>query len=68
VSRGGARLVVEETLEVGQRWELWVSDAATSRPARVVWLHNEPGGQIVGIQYLDCEGTIPPVEHSSVDP
>ncbi|HEY5960733.1 MAG TPA: PilZ domain-containing protein [Polyangiaceae bacterium] len=67
VSRGGARLVVEDTLEVGQHWELWVNDAPAGRPARVVWLRDEPGGQIVGIQYLDCEGTIPPFEHPNLD-
>jgi len=62
VSRGGARLVVEDCLAVGQTWDLWVNDATISRPVRVVWVRDEPGGQIVGIQYMDCDGTIPPFE------
>lgn len=64
VSRGGARLVVEDPLAVGQLWDLWVSDATKSRPIRVVWVREEAGGQIVGIQYMDTEGTIPPFEGS----
>jgi hypothetical protein len=62
ISRGGARLVVEDTLAVGQAWELWVNEATSSRPIRVVWVRDEAGGQIVGIQYMDCVGTIPPFD------
>lgn len=62
VSRGGARLVVEDNLVAGQHWDLWVNDAVAARPVRVVWVRNEAGGQIVGIQFMDCEGTLPPFE------
>jgi hypothetical protein len=62
VSRGGARLVVEEKLAVAQSWELWVNEATTSRPIRVVWVRDEAGGQIVGLQFMDCVGTIPPFD------
>lgn len=68
VSRGGARLVVEDNLAVGQVWEMWVNEAVTSRPIRVVWVRDEAGGQIAGIQYMDCEGTIPPFEDLTEDP
>lgn len=67
VSRGGARLVVEDALVVAQGWDLWVNDAEASRPVRVVWVRDEAGGQIVGIQYMDCEGTIPPFEDFADD-
>jgi hypothetical protein len=67
ISRGGARLVVEEQLVVGQTWELWVNEAETSRPIRVVWVRDEAGGQIVGVQYLDCVGTIPPIDEPTED-
>jgi hypothetical protein len=62
VSRGGARVVVEDQLAVGEAWELWVNEAEKSRPIRVVWVRDEAGGQIVGLQYMDCEGTIPPFD------
>jgi hypothetical protein len=67
VSRGGARLVLEEGgISTGQHWDLWVNGAAAARPIRVVWVRDEAGGQIAGVQFLDCDGTIPPVEeHSS---
>jgi hypothetical protein len=67
VSRGGARLVVEDSLAVGQLWDLWVNGATSSRLVRVVWVRNEAGGQIVGIQYMDCEGTIPPFDDLTED-
>jgi hypothetical protein len=39
-----------------------LNEAATSRPIRVVWVRDESGGQIVGIQFMDCVGTIPPFD------
>jgi hypothetical protein len=61
VSRGGARVVVEDTVAVGQTWELSLG-SNQPRPVRVVWVREVPGGQILGIQYLDTVGTIPPYE------
>lgn len=90
VSRGGARLIVEEPVVTGQTWELLTpvpetdSDpaasqnplstdapdgaapaATTSRPIRIVWVRDEAGGQIVGVQFLDAVGTIPPFDEPS---
>ena len=70
VSRGGARLIVEEPVATGQAWELITRDSdpeATerSRPIRIVWVRDEAGGQIVGVQYLDVVGTIPPFDEPS---
>jgi hypothetical protein len=62
VSRGGARLIVEEPVIVGQTWDMLAGETETPRPVRVVWIHNEAGGQIVGVQYLDTVGTIPPYD------
>ena len=68
VSRGGARLVVEGGLASGQLWNLWVTDEQAQRPVRVVWVREETGGQIVGVQFLDSDGTIPPNEDHNSDP
>jgi hypothetical protein len=62
VSRGGARLIVEDPVVVGQSWELTTNETELPRPVRVVWVRNEAGGQIVGVQYLDTVGTIPPYD------
>jgi hypothetical protein len=62
VSRGGARLVVEERLKPGQMAQLRVNDSDVPRPIRVVWVRDEAGGQIIGVQFMDCEGTIPPFD------
>lgn len=54
--------MVEEALAVGQSWELTILGTGQPRSIRVVWVREVPGGQIVGIQYLDAVGTIPPIE------
>lgn len=53
--------MVEEMLAVGQTWDLSLG-SSQPRPIRVVWVREVPGGQILGIQYLDTVGTIPPFE------
>lgn len=62
VSRGGIRAVVEEPLLQGVEYQLWIGDEETSvvRRASVVWLQDEADGQIVGLKYLDEDGSVPP--------
>jgi len=62
VSRGGLRVVVEESLRVGESMEVVIgSDPdAAPRPARVVWVKEAADGQICGIQLLDTTGSVPP--------
>jgi hypothetical protein len=62
VSRGGVRLIVENQVELGREYELWIGDEQTAlrRRGRVVWVQDEADGQIAGIQYLDIEGAVPP--------
>ncbi len=63
VSRGGIRAIVEEALKAGGEYELIVGDAEESaRKVAVVWVQDEADGQIVGVRYLDVEGSVPP-EH-----
>jgi hypothetical protein len=66
VSRGGARLIVEDLVAVGDNWELVTDEtekeAGNVRPIRIVWVRDEAGGQIIGVQYLDSAGTIPPFD------
>lgn len=60
MSRGGARLIVEEAVQPGQLLELVMGDAGEPREVRVVWVQSEVDGQIIGVQFLDVDGTIPP--------
>lgn len=71
MSRGGVRLVVEDSVETGQDYELQIGLAAEGdapvRRGRVVWVQNEADGQIIGVQFLDVEGGAappPPSEES----
>jgi hypothetical protein len=61
VSRGGIRAIVEEPLKSGVEYELVVGDAEESaRKVSVVWVQDEADGQIVGVRFLDVEGSMPP--------
>lgn len=57
-SRGGLRLVVLEPLTVGVVYQVHAAteEGERSAPARacsVVWVRDEPDGQIAGLRYLD---------------
>jgi hypothetical protein len=61
VSRGGMRAIVEEALESGGEYELIVGGEETSaRKVAVVWVQDEADGQIVGVRFLDVDGSVPP--------
>jgi hypothetical protein len=61
VSRGGIRAVVEDPLNPETEYEVSVGDESTRR-ARIAWSRQEADGQIVGLRYLDGEGSVPPEE------
>ena len=67
ISRGGVRVVVEEIFEQGEEVHVTLddTDATTEHHARVAWVRDEADGQIIGVQFLDVEGTIPPPEESN---
>lgn len=61
VSRGGLRVVVERPLRVQDLVDVVIGDPASPpRPGRVAWIKAAPDGQILGIQFLDTSGSIPP--------
>ena len=57
LSRGGVRLILEETVSVGQALMVHIGDDgepdAVRRPARVVWVMQEPDGVIAGLEFSD---------------
>jgi hypothetical protein len=60
VSRGGLRAIVEESLQSGVEYDLLVGDSEEARKVSVVWVQNEADGQIVGVRFLDTDGSVPP--------
>ena len=61
LSRGGVRIVVEDTIELNAEYTVILGDdEANPHPARVAWIQEESGGQIAGLQFLDVVGTVPP--------
>ena len=59
VSRGGARIILDGTVEPGSELDVRIGDGPARR-ARVVWVQDESDGQIVGFQFLDGSGSEPP--------
>ncbi len=64
VSRGGVRIVLEDTVTLGEAFAVAVGDDPTVRSGRIVWLQEEPDGFVCGIEYLLAPGeepkTVPP--------
>jgi hypothetical protein len=59
VSRGGIRAVVEDPLDPNAEYDVLVGDAP-ARKARIAWSRVEADGQIVGLRFLDVDGSVPP--------
>jgi hypothetical protein len=60
MSRGGARLVLEESVEPGTEYTAQIGPDSEPREVRIVWVQDEADGQIVGVQFLDTDGSVPP--------
>lgn len=59
ISRGGLRMIVEDPVKENENYDLVMADG-TVRFSRIVWLRDMEDGQIVGVQFLDTEGSVPP--------
>jgi hypothetical protein len=59
VSRGGLRAVVEQALDPALEYEVAVG-GGPARRACIAWSKGEADGQIVGLRFLDVEGSVPP--------
>jgi hypothetical protein len=68
VSRGGARLVLEDQVELGEIYDLTFGEAERSREVRIIWVQDEQDGQIAGVQFLDVDGTLPPAPSEPSNP
>jgi len=61
ISRGGLRAVIEESVEVGQEYQLVIGNEGESQTVRVVWVREERGGCIIGVSFLAMPfASVPP--------
>jgi hypothetical protein len=58
VSRGGVRVILEEKVEPGTTFQVWLTGGVDPPPkpaaphmGRVVWVQEEPDGVVAGIEY-----------------
>lgn len=59
VSRGGVRIILEDKVALGQKFDIGLGgDEAAVRPGRVVWVQEEPDGVIVGLEFTGLSGAI----------
>jgi hypothetical protein len=59
ISRGGLRAVLEQPIEAGREYLVVVGESGARR-ACVAWAKGEADGQIVGLRFLDVDGSVPP--------
>ena len=63
ISRGGVRAILEESVELGEEYEVTIGEEGTpgslTRKSRVVWVQDEPDGVIAGFEFLFASGSIP---------
>lgn len=63
ISRGGIRVVIDGRVQLGELYQIEVSDPenpdTAPRSARVVWCQDEPDGAVVGLEFTDTDGGVP---------
>ena len=71
VSRGGVRAILEESVELGEEYEITIGEEGTNpaltRHGRVVWVQDEPDGVIVGFEFRFATGATPITAESSAE-
>ncbi len=58
-SSGGLRAIVDEGLNLGDEASVEIAERK-ARPGRVVWIQEEKDGAIVGFEFTDAQGSVPP--------
>jgi hypothetical protein len=58
-STGGLRAILDEVVPLGAEAEMEIGEKA-ARPGRVVWIQEEPDGAIIGFEFKDAPGSVPP--------
>jgi PilZ domain len=59
ISRGGIRVILEDTVELGQEFDVEIGleqSSSQKRRGRVVWVQEEHDGMIAGVEFIDARG------------
>lgn len=74
VSRGGVRVILEDSVQLGSEHDVVVGDVSqggvTAR-GRIVWVQEEPDGAVVGVEFTSAgkpNGEGPPDDRGSARP
>ncbi len=62
VSKGGVRVVLEETVSLGAEYDVVVGNPdqeGTAARGRIVWIQEEPDGVVAGVEFVGQSGTHP---------
>lgn len=60
--------MLEEAVELGAQYQVEIGFEPEARRVRIVWAQDEADGQIVGVQFLDVDGSVPPPPATPNDP
>ena len=60
--------MLEEAVELGAQYQVEIGFEPEARRVRIVWAQDEADGQIVGVQFLDVDGSVPPPPAIANDP
>jgi hypothetical protein len=52
--------VLEEPVELGACYSIEMGLESEAREVRIVWVQDEADGQIVGVEFTDRAGSVPP--------
>ncbi len=52
--------MLEEGVQLGELYQVEMGSDAEPREVRIIWAQDEADGQIVGVQFLDTDGSVPP--------
>jgi hypothetical protein len=71
ISRGGIRVILEDSVELGQEFDVTVSSEETAptpiRRGRIVWVQEERDGMIVGVKFVGAGASDEPVPGANED-
>jgi len=71
ISRGGIRVILEESVDLGQEFDVTVSDGtdaqSPTRRGRIVWVQEERDGMVVGVKFVGAGSSEAPASGARKD-
>ncbi len=53
ISHGGLRAILDDSMAIGEVYDVFLVECQHRRRARVVWVQEEKDGAVVGISFVD---------------